>query len=215
MSKIEERPWWPQLLELKDTLSLRELASRFSVSPATISNALKRGGLTREAAPPGPRATRSQEHQAAAAAALAQAGEAQPVQAEPAIEAAPPKAKGRKKRAPPTVQAEPAPAARSVVNPLADIVAALALEVTGLKAEVTSLKAEVSGLWTEAGNASGQIAALIGELGPIKAEVAGLKAEAQAMERADAAALDLGYNVNESDPVPAEAPEGEDHHAGV
>lgn len=58
MKKLEDRPWWPELVALKDVLSLRELGERFGAAPAAISNALKRNRLDRNGAPPGPRANR-------------------------------------------------------------------------------------------------------------------------------------------------------------
>lgn len=61
MRKIETYDWWPQLLALKDELSLRELAERFEVTPGAISAAFKRTGTTRKPAPPGPRALRRQQ----------------------------------------------------------------------------------------------------------------------------------------------------------
>lgn len=70
MKKLEDRPWWTELVELKDVLSLRELSTRFGAAPAAISNALKRSGMDRNAAPPGPRAKRDPDLQRAAAEAL-------------------------------------------------------------------------------------------------------------------------------------------------
>ena len=70
MQPLEKFPWWPELIALKDVMSLRELAVKFCISPAAISNALKRNGITRTAAPAGPRSSRSEAHKAAAAAAL-------------------------------------------------------------------------------------------------------------------------------------------------
>ncbi len=58
MRRIETYDWWPELVDLKDTLSLRELAEKFSVTPGAISAAFKRTGITRRPAPPGPRARR-------------------------------------------------------------------------------------------------------------------------------------------------------------
>lgn len=55
MRKLEEYPWWSELVALKDVLSLRELAERFDVTPGAISMALKRNDIGRESAPPGPR----------------------------------------------------------------------------------------------------------------------------------------------------------------
>ena len=134
MRKIEERPWWPQLLELKDTLSLRELGSRYGVAPAAISNALKRSGLSREAAPPGPRDRRPAERKAAAAEAMAAPA--------PTVQA--PKAKAPKAKAePPAKAAEPGLLPAVKVVPLADLVAALALELVSLKGEVASLKTDL------------------------------------------------------------------------
>lgn len=59
--RLEERPWWPDLVALKDVLSLRELGARFGAAPAAIANALRRNNMDRAAAPPGPRSTRDPE----------------------------------------------------------------------------------------------------------------------------------------------------------
>jgi len=58
MRRIETFDWWPQLVRMKDELSLRELAEKFEVTPGAISAAFKRTGLARKPAPPGPRARR-------------------------------------------------------------------------------------------------------------------------------------------------------------
>ena len=58
MRRIETFDWWPDLLSLKDELSLRELSDRFEVTPGAISAAFKRTGTARKPAPPGPRALR-------------------------------------------------------------------------------------------------------------------------------------------------------------
>ncbi|MEQ1505694.1 MAG: hypothetical protein ABMB14_25900 [Myxococcota bacterium] len=58
MRRIETYDWWPELVSRKDELSLRELAERFDVTPGAISAAFKRTGLSRKAAPPGPRIRR-------------------------------------------------------------------------------------------------------------------------------------------------------------
>jgi hypothetical protein len=58
MRRLETFDWWPSLLGVKDELSLRELAERFDVTPGAISAALKRGGIIRQPAPPGPRVHR-------------------------------------------------------------------------------------------------------------------------------------------------------------
>jgi len=58
MRRLETFDWWPRLVARKDDLSLRELAEVFSVTPGAISAALKRQGVTRKPAPPGPRANR-------------------------------------------------------------------------------------------------------------------------------------------------------------
>lgn len=55
MRKLETMTWWPELLEVKDSYSLRELAERFGATPGAINNALKRNGISRKSAPPGPR----------------------------------------------------------------------------------------------------------------------------------------------------------------
>lgn len=55
MRKLEDHPWWDELVQLKDQLSLRELSDRFGVAPSAISNALQRNALLRDHAPSGPR----------------------------------------------------------------------------------------------------------------------------------------------------------------
>ena len=61
MKKLETHDWWPRLLELKDDLSLQELAERFGVTAQAVSRALKRNGIPRKRTPPGPRAQREEE----------------------------------------------------------------------------------------------------------------------------------------------------------
>lgn len=61
MRRLETLDFWPELVELKDELSLRELSERFGVTPGAISAALKRTGTTRQPAPPGPRAARKRK----------------------------------------------------------------------------------------------------------------------------------------------------------
>ncbi|MCB9688913.1 MAG: hypothetical protein H6738_16080 [Alphaproteobacteria bacterium] len=58
MRKIETFDWWPELVQVKDDYSLRELAERFKVTPGAITAAFKRTGTRRRSAPPGPRARR-------------------------------------------------------------------------------------------------------------------------------------------------------------
>lgn len=84
MKKLEDRPWWPELVALKDVLSLRELGERFGAAPAAISNALKRNGMDRNGAPPGPRANRDPSVRKAAEEAVAR------VEAEVSAPTAPP-----------------------------------------------------------------------------------------------------------------------------
>jgi len=55
MKRLETQPWWAEMIELKDVLSLRELSEKFGASPAAIANALKRNGIKRVKAPAGPR----------------------------------------------------------------------------------------------------------------------------------------------------------------
>lgn len=55
MRRLETLEFWPALLDKKDELSLRQLASEFGVTPGAISAALKRTGVNRVPAPPGPR----------------------------------------------------------------------------------------------------------------------------------------------------------------
>ena len=64
--KLEDRSWWPELVTLKDVLSLRELSARYGAAPAAIANALRRNGMDRQPAPSGPRANRDQRWQRAA-----------------------------------------------------------------------------------------------------------------------------------------------------
>ncbi len=87
--KLEERPWWPELVMLKDVLSLRELAERYGVAPAAISNALKRNDLTRAPAPPGPRNKRDEAVVKRAKDALAIVGDGAPAKPAPAAAAEP------------------------------------------------------------------------------------------------------------------------------
>ncbi|MEC8194583.1 MAG: hypothetical protein VX127_17745 [Myxococcota bacterium] len=61
MKKIEDQPWWDELIGVKDAMSLRQMSERFGVSPAAIANALKRNGIDRKAAPAGPRSRRRHE----------------------------------------------------------------------------------------------------------------------------------------------------------
>lgn len=63
MRRIETNDWWQDLVELKDELSLRELAEKFKVTPGAIAAAFKREGISRRHAPPGPRARRKQRGQ--------------------------------------------------------------------------------------------------------------------------------------------------------
>ena len=66
MRRIETNDWWPELVNLKDELSLRELAEKFDVTPGAISAAFKRTGITRRPAPPGPRSRRKASGEAEA-----------------------------------------------------------------------------------------------------------------------------------------------------
>jgi hypothetical protein len=59
MQKLENRPWWPELVQRKDAFSLRELAEIFDTSPGAIQSALKRKGLSRTSSPSGPRVEQS------------------------------------------------------------------------------------------------------------------------------------------------------------
>lgn len=61
MRRLESHDWWPQLVALKDERSLRELAEQFSVTPGAITAALRRQGITRKPAPPGPRSARNRK----------------------------------------------------------------------------------------------------------------------------------------------------------
>ncbi len=57
--RIDQRPWWPELLSLKDTLSLRELGDRFGVTASGINLAFRRLGISKVPAPSGPRSARA------------------------------------------------------------------------------------------------------------------------------------------------------------
>ena len=65
MKRLEENPWWPDLVAKKDSMSLRELAKEFGSTAGSINKALKRNGLERKHAPSGPRTTRSADSAAA------------------------------------------------------------------------------------------------------------------------------------------------------
>lgn len=113
LKRLEDRPWWPELVQLKDVLSLRELATRFGAAPAAISNALRRNGLDRKAAPPGPRANRDPDVARAASEALARVESGEPEAAEPEVEVAAPAAVAA------PVEPEPTPAPVIVVPTVA------------------------------------------------------------------------------------------------
>jgi transcriptional regulator with XRE-family HTH domain len=48
--RLESAAWWPELIELKDDLSLSELSEKFGVSVNGLSRALQRAGIERRAA---------------------------------------------------------------------------------------------------------------------------------------------------------------------
>ncbi len=83
MRKLEEMDWWPELVEKKDEYSLRELAEIFGATPGAINNALKRNGIKRQAAPPGPRSRRQGRDDAEVAEAPEAAAAATPQGAPP------------------------------------------------------------------------------------------------------------------------------------
>jgi len=58
MRRIETNVWWPELVALKDELSLRQLAERFGTTATAVSAAFKRNGIERTPAPSGPRRRR-------------------------------------------------------------------------------------------------------------------------------------------------------------
>ena len=47
MSKLETLEWWPDLVLLKDKLSLGQLAEKFEATPSAIAAALRRSGALR------------------------------------------------------------------------------------------------------------------------------------------------------------------------
>jgi len=59
MRRLEDKPWWPDLIKDKDDYSLRELGEKYGATPGAINNALNRNGIKRKAAPPGPRKNRA------------------------------------------------------------------------------------------------------------------------------------------------------------
>jgi|GEM_PF-3897534 len=59
MKKLESNAWWPALVANKDSYSLRELGEMFGVSAGAINTALKRNGISRVGARPGPREEKS------------------------------------------------------------------------------------------------------------------------------------------------------------
>ncbi len=61
MRKLESMDWWSDLVSKKDDYSLRELAEMFGATPGAINTALKRNGITRKPAPPGPRTRRGRK----------------------------------------------------------------------------------------------------------------------------------------------------------
>lgn len=63
---LESEAYWPQLVALKDKLSLRQLAKRFHTSPAAIVSALKRTGLSRKAVAPRRSSTKASKPEAMA-----------------------------------------------------------------------------------------------------------------------------------------------------
>jgi len=66
MRRIEDSPWWSELLRLKDELSLRELSARFGPSPAAIGNALRRNGIVRKPSRAGRKPKRDPSEEATA-----------------------------------------------------------------------------------------------------------------------------------------------------
>lgn len=114
MKRLEDRPWWPDLVSLKDTLSLRELAERFGAAPAAIANALRRNNLDRAPAPPGPRAYRDPSWKAAAEAATAEtAAKTEAPAAKPAKTATKAEKAAAKVEAPPAKAGKAAKAAKA------------------------------------------------------------------------------------------------------
>lgn len=67
MRKLESHDWWPEMVALKDDLSLRELGEKFGVTPGAIMNAFRRNDIERKPAPPGPRKHRKNRKKSAKA----------------------------------------------------------------------------------------------------------------------------------------------------
>lgn len=59
MRRLEDKAWWADLIKDKDDYSLRELGEKYGATPGAINGALKRNGIERKGAPPGPRKNRS------------------------------------------------------------------------------------------------------------------------------------------------------------
>lgn len=66
--RLEVAPWWPEVLALKDRLSLRDLSARFNVSINGLSRALRRAGSPKaDSALPGGRRKASDAREKASA----------------------------------------------------------------------------------------------------------------------------------------------------
>ena len=100
MTKLENKPFWPELLANASRMSIRELAERYNVSHAAIAAAFQRGNVQRTKAPPGPRNKRK-DRQEPITLVQAKAGTQPPVAPEAEV-------KARSKPGPkPNVKTEP------------------------------------------------------------------------------------------------------------
>lgn len=62
MKRIEDRDFWPELVSNMNNMSFRELSEKYGVSHGAIAAAIKRNGIKREPAPPGPRSKRDEAY---------------------------------------------------------------------------------------------------------------------------------------------------------
>lgn len=62
MKRIEDREFWPELVSNMNNMSFRELSEKYGVSHGAIAAAIKRNGIKREPAPPGPRSKRDEAY---------------------------------------------------------------------------------------------------------------------------------------------------------
>ena len=120
MRKLEQKEWWPELVAKKDSYSLRELSEMFGATPGAINNALKRNGISRKAAPSGPRAARKTTAPAKKAAPKAKAGPKKTTPKKTTPKKAAPKKAAAKTRAKPGPKPGPRRSTLAKLEPFKD-----------------------------------------------------------------------------------------------